>query len=96
MMQEAILAKLLHIEEGDTSFIIAPQIRKRRAYPPTFIVHRDADKFVSVEQSDEVVDALRHVEAIVEYKRPQGLDHIFNQKPGVKLKGYYAFFKKYI
>lgn len=88
--------KLLHIEEGDDSFIVAPQIRKRNSYPPTFIVHGDADKFVGVEQSDEVVDALRDVGAIVEYERPLGLDHIFDQNPDVELKSYYAFLNKHI
>lgn len=96
MMQEAILAKLLQIKEGDDTFIVAPQIRKTGGYLPTFIVHGDADKFVGVEQSDEVVDALRDVGAVVEYERPQGLDHIFDQKPDVELEGYYAFFKKHI
>ncbi|KAG8159201.1 hypothetical protein KVR01_010862 [Diaporthe batatas] len=96
MMQEAILAKLLHIKEGDDSYIIAPQIQKRQSYPPTFIIHGDADKFVGVEQSDEVVEALRVVGAIVEYERPQGLDHLFDQKPDVELEGYYTFFKRNI
>lgn len=96
MLQEAILAKLLHIEEGDDTFIVAPQIRKRRGYPPTFIVHGDADRFVGVEQSDEVVDALHEVGAVVEYERRQGLDHIFDHQEDVELEGYYAFFKKHI
>ncbi|KAI3397263.1 hypothetical protein diail_11062 [Diaporthe ilicicola] len=96
MMQEAVLAQLLHIREGDDTFIVAPQIRKRGGYLPTFVVHGDADKFVGVEQSDEVVDALREVGAVVEYERPKGLDHLFDFKEDVELEGYYAFLKKYL
>lgn len=96
MLQEANLARLLHIQDGDDTFIVAPQIRRRGSYLPTFIVHGDADKFVGVEQSDEVVDALRDVGAVVEYERPEGLDHIFDLKEDVELEGYYAFLKKHI
>lgn len=96
MMQEANLAKLLRIGDGDDTFIVAPQVRRKGAYLPTFIVHGDADRFVGVEQSDEVVDALRDVGAVVEYERPEGLDHIFDLKEEVELEGYYAFFKKHI
>lgn len=96
MMQEANLARLLHIQDGDDTFIVAPQIRRKGGYLPTFIVHGDVDKFVGVEQSDEVVDALRDVGAVVEYERPEGVDHIFDLKEDVELEGYYAFLKKHI
>ncbi|KAJ0114271.1 hypothetical protein J7T55_010660 [Diaporthe amygdali] len=96
MLQEANLAQLLHIEQGDDTFIIAPQIRKKGSFYPTFIVHGDADRFVGVEQSDEVVDVLREVGAVVEYERPKGLDHIFDLNEDVKLEGYYAFLKKHL
>jgi acetyl esterase/lipase len=96
MMQEAILAKLLGIKDGDDTFSVASQIRKRGGYLPTFIVHGDADRFVGVEQSDEVVEALRDIGAVVEYERPPGLDHIFDQKPDVKLNGYYTFFTNHV
>lgn len=97
MLQEANLARLLHIQEdGNDTFIVAPQIRKKGAYLPTFIVHGGADTFVGVEQSDEVVDALRDVGAVVEYERPKGIDHIFDLQEDVDLEGYYAFLKKHI
>ncbi|KAG6362287.1 hypothetical protein INS49_010517 [Diaporthe citri] len=96
MLQEANLAKLLHIQDGDDTFIVAPQIRRRGSFLPTFIVHGDADKFVGVEQSDEVVDALRDVGAVVEYERPEGLDHVFDLNEDVELEGYYTFLKKHI
>lgn len=96
MMQEANLAELLHIGAGDDAFIVAPQIRKRGGFLPTFVVHGDADKFVGVEQADEVVDALREVGAVVEYERPEGLDHLFDEKEDVELEGYYAFLKKHL
>ncbi|KAL1851754.1 hypothetical protein Daus18300_012439 [Diaporthe australafricana] len=96
MMQEANLARLLHIDEGDDTFIVAPQIRRRGVYLPTFVVHGDADRFVGVEQADEVVEALREVGAVVEYERPEGLDHMFDEKEDVELEGYYAFLKKHL
>lgn len=96
MMQEANLAQLLHLKEGDDTFIIAPQIRKKGSYLPTFIVHGDADKFVGVEQADEVVDVLKEIGADVEFERLGGLDHLFDHAEDVELDGYYAFLRKHL
>lgn len=96
MMQEAILAQLLHLKEGDDTFIIAPQLRKKGSYLPTFVVHGDADKFVGVEQADEVVEALKEIGAEVEYERLKGLDHLFDHAEDVDLDAYYAFLKKHV
>lgn len=99
MMQEAILADLLHLKPGDDTFVVAPQILKKGSesgFPPTFIVHGDADRFVGVEQADEAVDALKKIGAIVEYERLKGLDHLFDTEEQVELDGYYAFTKKHL
>lgn len=99
MMQEAILAELLHVEPGDDTFVVAPQILKRGSavgFPPTFIVHGDADRFVGVEQADEVVEALKKIGAVVEYERPKQVDHLFDMEEHVELEGYYAFLKKHL
>lgn len=96
MLQEANLAQLLHVKESDEEFVIPPQIRKRGSYLPTFIIHGDADKFVGVEQSDEVVDALKEVGAEIEYERPKGQDHFLDVPENVELDGYYAFLKKHV
>lgn len=100
MMQEAILAELLHLKPGDDDFIVSRQILKRDgrtpAFPPTFIVHGDADRYVGVEQADEVVDALKKVGAVVEYERLKGLDHLFDVEENVELVGYYDFLNTHL
>lgn len=96
MMQEANLASLLSVEAGDDTYIIAKQLKKRGRYLPCFIVHGDADRFVGVEQADEVVDALREIGADYEYERLQGLDHLFDVDEKVQMERMYAFMMKHL
>lgn len=102
MMQEAILADLLGVREPDVQFRIAKALAERgiekgvEGLPPIYIVHGDADKFVGVEQADEVVQVLKDMGAVVEYERLSGLDHLFDKEEKVNLDGMYAFLKKYI
>lgn len=100
MMQEAILANLLDVKESDVKLRIAKAIeaqgREQLNLPPTYVVHGDADNFVGVEQSDEVVELLKDMGATVEYERLKGLDHLFDQKEDVELSGMYAFMKKHV
>ena len=100
MMQEAILAELLGVTEPDVKFRIAKAItergRERLNLPPIYVVHGDADKFVGVEQADEVVEVLKDMSAVVEYERLPKLDHLFDKDERMDLEGMYAFMKKYI
>ena len=96
MMQEAIEADLLGVKKGDDTYIVAPQIKKKGSFVPTYIVHGDADTRVGVEQADEVVEALKDIGATVEYERPKGIDHLFDKEENVELETMYAFMKKYL
>lgn len=96
MMQEAILADLLSVKKGDDTFIIKDAIRKAGNLVPCFIVHGDADKFVGVDQADEVVEALKDIGADYEYERLPGLDHSFDLDEKVTMDKMYAFMAKHI
>jgi acetyl esterase/lipase len=96
MMQEAILADLLDVKTGDDKFIIKNAIRKAGKFVPCFIVHGNADRFVGVEQADEVVEALKDIGADCEYERLSGLDHLFDRDDKVQMENLYAFMAKYI
>jgi acetyl esterase/lipase len=102
MMQEAILADLLCVREPDVEFRIAKALTERgidrgvEVLPPIYVIHGDADKFVGVEQADEVVQVLKDMGAVVEYERLSGLDHLFDKEEKVDMDGMYAFMKKYI
>ena len=101
-MQEAILADLLGVTEPDVEFRLARAITERgiaqgkKSLPPIYVVHGDADKFVGVEQADEVVTVLKDMGAAVEFERLPGLDHLFDKEEKVELEGMYAFMKKYL
>ena len=96
MMQEAILADLLSVKAGDDTFIIKDAIRKQGRLVPCFLVHGDADKFVGVDQADEVVEALKDIGADFEYERLSGLDHSFDLDEKVQMEKMYAFMAKHI
>lgn len=100
MLKSANFASLLSIKAGDDTYIVADQLRKggrrRQDFPPTYIVHGDADQSVGVEQSDEVVQALKDVGVEHVYERLAGLDHLFDRVEGVQLESYYRFLTKYV
>ena len=96
MMQEANLASLLSVKPGDDTYIIAEQLKKRGSYIPCFIVHGDADRFVGVEQADEVVEALKEIGADYEYERMHGIDHVFDKDEKFQLEAMYAFMNKHL
>lgn len=100
-MQEAILADLLSVktDEEQEKFIIARQLLKRGSSSfttPCYIVHGDADKFVGVEQADEVADALKAIGAELEYERLEGLDHLFDVDDKVEMEKMYKFMQKHL
>lgn len=99
MMQQANLARLLRIpvkrgEEQDR-WRISRQIRKHRL-PPTYAVHGDADRFVGVEQCDEVVGVMVAENIVFKYDRRHDLDHMFDSAPGTDLSGMYEFMMQHI
>lgn len=98
MLQTASYADLVRVGANDKDFIVSSQVRKlgKAALPPTYICHGDADVFVDVGQSDEVVDALRDVGAEYKYERLEGLDHLFDRDETVTMEEMYAFMKKYL
>lgn len=98
MLQEANLARLLDVSEADVGLRVARAMSERRGerLPPVYVVHGDADKFVGVEQADEVVQVLRDLGAVVEYERLPGLDHLFDNESNVELEGMYGFMKRYV
>ena len=61
VLQEALLPKLIGVQEGDERYVVAQALKKygRSDLPPTYIVHGDRDRWVDIEQPEEVVDALK-------------------------------------
>lgn len=98
MLQSANLANLLRVKEGDTDLRIAKAMKARvgKELPPIYVVHGDADRFVGVEQADEVVSAIKEVGGRVEYERLEGKDHLFDKEEGVEMEGMYAFMNRWI
>lgn len=98
MLQSANLASLLDVKEGDGDFRIARAIAERNGgkLPPVYVVHGDADRFVGVEQADEVVEAIKEVGGTVEYERLSGKDHLFDKEEGVEMEEMYAFMMRYV
>ena len=98
MLQEAALPKLYGMQSDDGTHVVATAVRKHKkeGLPPVYIVHGDADRLVGVEQSDEVVEALKDVGAVYEYDRPAALDHLFDRDEKVGLEEMYSFMKIYI
>jgi acetyl esterase/lipase len=100
MLQSANLADLLSVKENDTDLRIAKAIKARggegKELPPIYVVHGDADKFVGVEQSDEVVEAIRETGGKVMYERLEGKDHLFDKEEGVGMEGMYEFMGRYV
>ncbi|OAP61610.1 hypothetical protein AYL99_03813 [Fonsecaea erecta] len=96
MLKSANLASLWRVKHGDSTYIITDQLRQRNSFPPTFVVHGEADTFVGVEQSDELVRVLKHIGATHEYERLPGTEHLFDYDEDVQMHSYYAFLSKYI
>jgi acetyl esterase/lipase len=96
MMQEANLASLLSIKPGEDTFIISEQLKKRRSFLPCFIVHGDADRYVGVEQADEVVNILKNIGADYDYERLMGVDHLFDIDEKVQMENMYTFMAKHL
>ena len=98
MLQEAALAELYDVKEGDDNYVVAAALRKhgKNGLPPVFIVHGDGDRLVGVEQSDEVVEALKGLGCTCEYERPEGLDHLYDRDEKVDLESMYAFMQRYV
>jgi acetyl esterase/lipase len=96
MLQEAILSDLWDVKPGDDKMIIRLAIKKKGSFPPCYVVHGDADTRVGVDQSDEVVEALKEIGADVEYERLPGLDHLFDNDPKYQLEKMYDFMYKHM
>lgn len=99
MLQEANLARLLRIDEGDGDGGEKFRVSRRIAacgLPPTFVVHGDADEAVGVEQADEVVGAMVGVGVEVVYQRLKGENHLFDQREDVEMMEMYEFMRKHV
>lgn len=101
MLQTASLASLLRVAESDTGLRVARAVRERcargrGALPPVYVVHGDADRFVGVEQADELVDAIREGGGTVVYERLAGVDHLFDKEDAVEMEGMYRFMMRYV
>jgi acetyl esterase/lipase len=97
MLQEAILPKLWwDVKPDDDEMIVKNAIKKKGSYKPTYVVHGDADVIVGMDQADEVVEALKEVNAEVVYERMPGLNHLFDADPKYKLEDMYAFMLKHM
>lgn len=97
MMRFANLAQLLGIpdEESAEPYRISRRIHEFRL-PPAYIAHGDDDKYVGVEQADEVVGAMMGCGLTVEYERPHGKDHAFDNDAEYKNKAMYEFMLRYL
>jgi len=99
MMQSANLARLLKVPvkrgEDQDRWRVSRQIRKH-GLPPTYAVHGDADRFVGVEQSDEVVGVMVAEGTVFKYDRRHDIDHMFDTKEGTDLSGMYEFMRQHI
>jgi hypothetical protein len=99
MMQSANLARLLKVpaERGEHQdrWRISRQIRKH-SLPPTYAVHGDADRFVGVEQCDEVVGVMFAEGTVFKYDRRHDIDHMFDTQEGTDLSGMYEFMMQHL
>jgi acetyl esterase/lipase len=96
MLQEAILAELLSVTANDEEMIIRKAIKKKGSFPPTYIIHGDQDKSVAVEQSLEIIQALKEIGCTMEYEVLPGLDHLFDVDPKYQFEEMYKFMRKYL
>jgi acetyl esterase/lipase len=99
MMQSANLARLLKIPdargEDQDRWRISRQIRKH-GLPPTYTAHGDADRFVGVEQSDEIIGVMVAEGTVFKYDRRYDIDHMFDTKEGTDLSSMYEFMMAHV
>lgn len=91
MLKEANLPELWDVKPGDEQMIIRLALRKKGSFPPTYIVHGDADTRVGVDQADEVYEVLKEIGCDVKYERLPGLDHLFDNDAKYQLEDMYKF-----
>ncbi|KAK4057886.1 hypothetical protein OIO90_001105 [Microbotryomycetes sp. JL221] len=99
MIQEGILADLLLKDTGlDPSlFSIAPAIASgKHSAPPTYIVHGTIDDKVPIQQSIDVVEALKKQNIDHDFEVLEGQDHLFDTSPEVTMDRMYDFIKNHI
>jgi dipeptidyl aminopeptidase/acylaminoacyl peptidase len=93
-LQEAMLPQLWwDVRPEDDEMIVSFAIMKRVNSKPTFIVHSEGDTIVGV---DEVIKALKEVNADVENERIPGLDHLFDEESKYQLENMYNFMYKHM
>ncbi|KAF8998695.1 Alpha/Beta hydrolase protein [Cyathus striatus] len=94
MIQEAILESLLldGTSISAEAFSIAQNLRSKEfKTPPTYIVHGTGDQMVPIYQSKDVIEALKDIQAEVEYREMEGLDHLYDMDPKYELEDMYSF-----
>jgi acetyl esterase/lipase len=64
--------------------------------PPTYVCHGTKDVDVGIEQSDEVVRAMRGAGIVVEYEKMLGMGHMFDVEGDLAMDAMYEFMLKYL
>lgn len=98
MMHEANLAALLGLpssQKKDYDFIISKEIQHRSVSGPCpiYIVHGNKDKFVHIDQSYEIRDALKEKNIYHVFEEVDGADHLFDKQPSVSMSSMYSFLR---
>lgn len=96
MLHSANLAELMHLtkaQEGDTSkFLVDAEIKRKGGLVcPMYIIHGNNDKFVDLDQSQIVVQALAQHTNNFQFEEVDGVDHLFDMDPQVDLRAMYDF-----
>ncbi|KAF8918323.1 Alpha/Beta hydrolase protein [Mucidula mucida] len=93
MLQEGIETELLLGGTGipPETYSVALALKSGKyTLPPTYIVHGDIDDKVPARQSRDVVAAAPEVQ----YDELEGVDHLFDKNPDVKMENMYSFMHK--
>ncbi|TDL22162.1 alpha/beta-hydrolase [Rickenella mellea] len=63
---------------------IFPQVNLSSSFPPTFLIHGEADSAVPVRESRNMYESLKRLAVMVELRLISGKEHSFDYKPGAE------------